>query len=132
MRCVVDTSALLGLLLQADQYHRRAREFFRTKNLRLFTNTVIVAELYTHLRYEYGPQAAFAGRERVTSDPIFEIAEWGFPEDAMTYEMLRRFTGISLSYADASLLVLADRLHVREIASFDSDFRLAGFNVVPG
>ena len=52
-------------------------------------------------------------------------------DEAAIWSLLREYAGVPLSYADASLIVLGKKLGIGSIFTFDSDFRLAGMNVVP-
>ncbi len=48
-----------------------------------------------------------------------------------TWAVLREFSGLPLSYADASLVALARKLSIDRVFSFDADFRRCGLHVVP-
>lgn len=52
--------------------------------------------------------------------------------DELTYNVLRRLPGLSLSYEDASLIALAESEGIQDVLSLDNDFRLAGLNLLPG
>ena len=52
--------------------------------------------------------------------------------DAEIWRKLEALRGIPLSYGDASLIVLGQRLRIRRIFTLDEDFREAGLEVVSG
>jgi predicted nucleic acid-binding protein len=51
--------------------------------------------------------------------------------DQSIWRVIDEFAGVPMSYADASLVVLARRLRVPRVFSFDSDLKLAGLDLVP-
>ena len=63
---------------------------------------------------------------------ITEIVHFSAEDDALIWDTIRRFAGVPLSHADASLIVLSERLGIRQVFTFDEDFRSTGMDVVPG
>lgn len=131
MRVLLDTSAMIALVLQQDVHHRRAREFLRGRGLQLTTNSVLVAEYYTHLQRRFGFAKAISGYDQMHRLGTVTVFEWPADRDIATYDTLRTFAGVPLSYADASLITLGRELGIDTVFGFDSDFRLAGFTVLP-
>lgn len=131
MKCLIDTSAFVALVMMRDQFHGRAREFLRTKNLQLITNVVIMGEVYTHLHNLHGYNVAMDAHDRFVRNGSLTIVPWDERRDGQTYSVLRRLRGLPLSYEDASLMTLGEDLGLDTVFGFDSDFRLAGFTVLP-
>lgn len=96
------------------------------------TNTVIMAEFYSLLRDRFGYGPAIHAYNNFRTNAAFVIQSWPLDRDAETYSAINRLAGIPLSYADASLVVLARNLEVRTAFAFDNDLRQAGLELVPG
>lgn len=131
MKCLLDTSAALALLIPRDQHHEAARRFARERGLRLETTSVIASETFTTLRGRAGYEVAMRWVRSVAESRLVSVHHMGPGEDALTWAVLERFSGVPLSYADASLVALGERLGIRSVFTFDEDFRQAGLEPVP-
>ncbi len=87
-------------------------------NLRLKTNSVILAETYTYLRSLDGYTVARSSIRMLQNSSIIEIVGWDTDRDRQTYQLIDEFSGVPLSYADASLLVLSRELRLSDVFSF--------------
>jgi len=52
-------------------------------------------------------------------------------DEAQIWAVLDEFAGVPLSYADASLVALGQRLKLTAAFTFDDDLRQAGLEMVP-
>lgn len=132
MRCLLDTGAIFAFLVPRDRFHDAARRFMRQRGLRLFTTPFIVAEAFTAVRHRHGYEPAMTWVDAIEHTPLVTVVHGGSDFDARTWDTLRRLRGIPLSYADASLVVLAGELGIQRVFAFDSDFEQAGLQLVPG
>jgi predicted nucleic acid-binding protein len=130
--CLFDTSAVFALLVPRDQHHFAARAFAQQSSLRLFTNSVIVGEAFTLIRSRQGYELAMRWVRSVRASHFVSVEHLLEAEDAQVWQRLESLRGIELSYADASLIVLAQRLGIRRVFTFDDDFSRAGLEVMPG
>lgn len=115
-----------------DPDHDVARAFLRTSRLRLHTTAVIAGEAYTLLRRRYDYAMAMRWAAAARRSELVTIHFAGPEDDARTWAILERLAGVPLSYADASLIALGERLGIRSVFAFDEDFRGAGLELVPG
>jgi len=150
---------MVALASQRDQWHERARRFARTSNLRMHTTSIIVGETYTLLRNRAGyalarqvahgiAEESFARVHQV--DAAFDREIWAvidglagvplrmcpkiidaFPESNTGSDPEAVIIRQSLSYADASLVVLGRTLRIGQACSFDDDLRVAGLALLP-
>lgn len=115
---VVDTGPLVALLNRADPWHGAAVEAFESNKGRLLTTWLVLTEA-SHLV----PDATMR-------DDLLSMAERGFfeliaiePSDIATLRHLRsKYGDRDPDLADLSLLVLAERMGIDTVLSFDSDF----------
>ncbi|MGH2633428.1 MAG: type II toxin-antitoxin system VapC family toxin [Tepidiformaceae bacterium] len=131
MRVLLDTSAFYAFASPADQHHDAARPLFRSTGLQFRTTSMVVGETYTLLNDRHGYGLATRWIDALRASGLTEVVHFSARQETAIWETLRTFTGIPLSYQDASLIVLGRIMGVRDVFTFDSDFRQAGLNVVP-
>lgn len=131
MNCLLDSGAVIALAISNDDHAPRARAFYLTPGLRLFTTSVIVGEAYTYIRRRRGFEAAISAVRTLRPSGVVTIAPVGAHEDNAIWRTLEDFAGVPLSYADASLVALGRARRIAQVFSFDEDFRLAGLRLVP-
>lgn len=128
---LADTSGLVGLTAPADQYRSRARAFIRSPGVRLATNAIVLAETYTFLRSRYDFHLARNALRQFMASSAMTVTPWDADLDIATWAVIDEFSGVPLSYADASLVVLGRNLNIDTVFSFDDDLRQAGLRLVP-
>jgi uncharacterized protein len=122
---VVDAGPLIALFDRDDRHHRRALEFARTCRSRLITNLPALTEAAFLLRFNVDAQRdclSWVQRALV----IDQSTSSDLPR---IITLLDKYRDLPADFADVSLLALAERLNVLQIASVDSDFaiyRLSG------
>lgn len=117
-----------------EDRHGVAREFLRQPGLRLVTTSIVAGELYTTIRGRLGNAAALEWARAGRSSNLLSIHHPSPVDEASIWRILDEFSGVPLSYADASLVALGRRLAVDtvfSVFSFDSDLRAAGLTLVP-
>ena len=82
----------------------------------------VVAEVAYLVQKFAGPDAEIQFMEAVR-DGVFHQEELSGSDLDRIVELMRRFRGFPLGVADASLIAVAERLKIREIASIDGHFR---------
>lgn len=122
---VVDAGPLIALFDRDDRHHHRAVEFAQTCRARLITNLPALTEAAFLLRFNVDAQRdclSWAQRalniDQNTSSDLPRIIS-----------LLDKYRDLPADFADVSLLALAERLNVLQVASIDSDFaiyRLSG------
>jgi predicted nucleic acid-binding protein len=98
----------------------------------MHTTSAVVAEVYTLLRRRAGFPAAMRASAGLLNSSFVTVHFIDPPFDAEIWRKLEALRGLPLSYVDASLIVLGERMRIRRIFTFDEDFRDAGLEVVPG
>lgn len=120
---IVDTGAWVGLANRRDQYHAACRAFFSRNREPLMTTCPVLVET-THLLFSrIGVPMTLGWLETIQAQgvAIFEPEPGDFPE--MTRRM-RQYADLPMDLADASLLLLAERLgHGRIVSTDQRDFQ---------
>lgn len=110
---LLDTGPLVALFKRNDHHHTRAVEWFKASRHRLLTTLPVVTEAW-HL---VSPSAQlrlteFAGR-------ALDVLDLG--DDALDriHELVSKYRDRPMDFADASLVLLAERVDVFAIATID-------------
>ncbi|HEX5475555.1 MAG TPA: PIN domain-containing protein [Vicinamibacterales bacterium] len=132
MKLLVDTGALLALMLANDQHHEAAARFVRANpRTRFLLTNLILAEVVTRLRARAGAaRAADAGR-RLLDSTRYEVI---FVDPALTTSALARLARLAdkrLSLTDCVSFDVMDRFRLPAAFAFDHDFRDCGYRMVP-
>jgi len=110
---LLDTGPLVALFKRNDTHHARAVAWFKGHRGPLLTTLAVVTEAW-HLLSEPArlPLVRF-----VTA--ACEVHEFGTQGQARILATLERYADLRMDYADATLIVLGDMLHVMSIATID-------------
>lgn len=132
---LADGGALLALLNPNDRWHRRCVEEFESLRLPLATTAAVLAELF-HLVSDH-PRDLEAAWKLVRSGAftVLPITDADLPA---LQELMARYAGRPMDFADATLVHVAARESLTTVFSVDHDdfetYRIPGgrtFRVVP-
>lgn len=124
-----DTSGLYALLDRSDASHTAAVRIFRElaqARSRVWITNFIRAEAYTMMRSSLGYGPAIAFLDWLESQAGVEIEPVRPTDELKAMRVLRIYTTNSFSYLDATSFVVMERMHLRHVVTFDSDFRAYG------
>ncbi len=118
-KVVIDSGPLIALFDKDDHYHQKAIEFIKGFKGQLFSNYAVITEVTHLLDFSVSVQIDFLQWifdggiriEDITADDLLRIIE-----------LTEKYSDLPMDFADASLVVLGERLNIREIASVDGDF----------
>ena len=114
---VLDTSVIYALLDARDQRHRAARDWYEGVEAELTTTPLVLAEVDHLAGTRAGTNALRAFRRDVAVGAY--AVEWWSDAANESIAVAERYEGLGLGLADASLVCLAARHRVIEIATFD-------------
>jgi len=130
---LVDSGPLIALFDRSDAHHERSRSFLRDNPSRLVTTLASVTEVLHLLNFSAAAQADFlhwislGGLQLASIDP---------PDFPRLEALVQKYSDLPMDFADACLVLIAERTGIRDIATIDRDFsiyRIHGrsrFNVV--
>jgi uncharacterized protein len=114
----VDAGPLIALFDRDDRHHRRAVEFVRGNSARLVSNLPVLTEATFVLRFSVEAQRDLLWWAQQALD-----VDQGTAADLLRIiDLLQQYRDLPAAFADVSLVALAERLNLKRIASFDSDF----------
>ncbi|MFD4457092.1 type II toxin-antitoxin system VapC family toxin [Nocardia sp. NPDC058480] len=135
MTLIVDANVLVAVMNRKDKRHAEMKAYLSSRSDDFVVTPYIVAEV-TYLLQKYaGAQVEIQFMETVR-DKLFR-EEFDTVDSTRIIELMKQFADFPLGAADASLIAVAERLHIRDIATADHHFRavrtagLDYINVVP-
>ena len=114
---VVDTSAILAYMNAADTHHASVSAWLEAEPRELATTPLIVAEADHLAGARGGPAAQAALRADLAAGAY--LVDWWPGAITAAVRMAERYADTGLGLADASLVVLAERLETTSIATLD-------------
>ena len=130
----VDTSCWVGFFLSRDQFHKeavRVLDQLAEQGRQLVTSEYVVAETVTRLRKQGGFKIAAQAWDELETSEWVELVEAGKDDRRLARAVFQKYADHVLSVVDCLSFVLMKKHGIREAATFDEDFKKAGFAVVP-
>ncbi len=118
---VCDTGPLVALSNERDEHHFAANNLFRNLHMAgetLLLPATVLAETCYWLNEHGGPDLEAAFLDAI-ADGTFKLVELTTDDVERMAELVRQFSSFPLGGTDASVIAVAERLGVREIATFD-------------
>ncbi len=114
---LVDTSGLLAAYDRDDRYHRDAVDAL-SRPQRKILSPFVLAELDYLLSAKAGHQASISMLEDVERG-AFELVQFTNSDVSAALHVIKQYASLQIGLADASLVVLAERLECRTILTLD-------------
>lgn len=118
---LLDTGVIVALLDRAQSFHQRAVAAVREVEAPLVTCEAVISESCYLLRRVKG--AAEAVLENVAAG-LFQIPFQLSAEASAIKQIMRKYRGQGIDFADACLICLAGQLTTGEILTLDNDFAI--------
>ena len=132
----VDSGAWIALQDQRDQFHQGAvrfqRELRRGAHGRLVTTDYVLDEGVTYLRLHAEGDAVREFRRILTESESVQVVRTPPERCWEAWDRLQERDDKRWSLTDCLRFVTMESLGLTSAFSFDSDFRQAGFEVLPG
>jgi predicted nucleic acid-binding protein len=128
---LVDTSAVLALLVPTDVHHKRARRAFTrlaADEVRLMATSYTLVECYALIGRRLGLEALT--RFRADFAPLLDVVWIGSDEHERGLDLLEESDSAYLSLVDAVSFVVARDHDIERVFAFDPHFTKAGFIAV--
>jgi len=116
---LVDAGPLIALFDRDDTYHQKIVDFIKDKGFKFVTTTAVITEVSHMLDFDFRVQLHFfewVMREGVILHPIEQ------DDMARIMELTQKYSDRPMDFADATLVVAAEKRGIRQILSIDSDF----------
>jgi predicted nucleic acid-binding protein len=115
---LIDTGIIIALADKSDLWHQRSLRFLDTYNGKLIAPTTIIPEACYILNAYLGPSAEMAFIESLVRRQIF-LEPVTREYLSRSQEILRAYSDLNVGLVDASVIALAERLHISKILTAD-------------
>ena len=116
---IIDTGPIVALLNRKDKHHKRVLEFTRNYSGSFVTTWSVITEATHLLRQSIQAQLNLLEWIRRGGIEIFQIEKSDI-ERMIT--LTKKYSDLPMDLADCSLIIVAERLNIKEIISIDSDY----------
>jgi len=113
-----DTGPLVALMNRADKYHADCADLFECDAGPLVIPALVVLEVCQVLDSRSGPAAEAAFLSSVSRGE-FVVEELVAHDYHRMSELIRKYSNLPLGAADASVVAVAERLGIAELATLD-------------
>jgi predicted nucleic acid-binding protein len=131
-RIFVDTSFILALINERDQYHDQAENLsHKFENSPLITTNAILLEIGNAMAKDFREEAVAIIKVLRSSQRV-EVIEVGERLFAKGLEFYEKYSDKTWGLVDCISFIVMQENKVTEALTFDGDFSQAGFIVVSG
>lgn len=128
---LIDTSAVIALFDQGERFHAEAKTCFSGAGLSWAALNVTSHEAFTRIRYRDSLQSALQHYRFLRQSPVQMIPFEPGDED-QAEQLLLKYHDHRISFHDALCAAVMLRAGMYRIFTFDRDFHILGFEVLPG
>lgn len=130
---LIDSSAVIALRDSTEPLHHTARQFYEGQSgLDWFAVNVTSHETFTRTRYSGDGLAAALSRYDFLRSNGVRVLVFTDEDEIAARQTLAMYTDQTLSFHDALCAAVMHRMGIFKIFTFDSDFWILGFEVLPG
>jgi uncharacterized protein len=116
---LVDAGPLIALFDKDDAYHQRIQEFIKAGNFKFVTTTAVITEVTHMLDFNLDVQIDFLKWIFKGGAALLETKQGDLDR---IIELTEKYRDRPMDFADATLVLAAERTGIRKIISIDSDF----------
>jgi predicted nucleic acid-binding protein len=135
MRALIDTGAIYAFTAVGDWHHQEAAQFMRNWIKRdgvFFLSDLVFIETMTLTKRRLGSEVAIRLGSELRENPVFFWISLSPALELETWAAFRSYNDKDWSYTDCALLVLAGKLKIPGVFSFDNHFgQMPGIRRLP-
>ena len=116
---LIDAGPLIALFDKDDNYHEKVINFLKGKKYKYITTNAVITEVTYMLNFSIEAQILFF--EWIMKEGVL-LQEIQQNDIARIVELTKKYRDRPMDYADATLVVAAEKTGIKKIISIDSDF----------
>ncbi len=116
---IIDTGPLIALFDKDDKYHESIKEFIRIGKFRFVTTNAVITEVTHMLDFNVNVQIDFLNWILKDGVILHDIKQTDL---SRIIELTIKYSDRPMDFADATLVVAAEKTGIKRIISIDSDF----------
>jgi predicted nucleic acid-binding protein len=127
---LIDAGPLIALFDSSERRHRSIREFLKKNPYRYVSTLAVCTEVSHMLDFSSAAQSDFYEWVMYKGLIISDINQNDMPR---ILELTQKYADLPMDFADATLVITAEKTGIREIISIDKDFdiyRLPGKEMI--
>jgi uncharacterized protein len=116
---LIDAGPLIALFDSSDKYHRKMRSFLKANPFRYVSTIAVFTEVSHMLDFNTAAQRDFY--EWVMYKGVI-ISDINQNDMLRLLELTDKYSSLPMDFADATLVITAEKTGIRQIISIDRDF----------
>jgi uncharacterized protein len=116
---LIDAGPLIALFNKNDKYHEKIKEFIKNYKGLLTTSWPVITEVCHMLDFNVNAQIDFLKWIKLGGLKVEDIET---KEIDKIIKLSEKYSDIPMDLADATLVVISERLGIKEIITIDSDY----------
>ena len=116
---LIDTGPLIALFDRDDNYHDRIIKFIKEGRYKFITTLSVITEVEHMLDFNVNVQIDFL--EWIMKEGVL-LQEIQQKDISRIIELTKKYRDMPMDFADATLVIAAERTGIKKIISIDSDF----------
>ena len=116
---LIDAGPLIALFDKDDKYHNEIKDFIAFKKYKFITTLAVIAETAHMLDFSVDVQIDFL--EWIANNGVI-LCEIQNNDISEIIKLTKKYSDIPMDFADASLIIAAQKNSVKTIISLDKDF----------
>jgi predicted nucleic acid-binding protein len=116
---LIDAGPLIALFNKHDRYHDSVINFISMQKYRFVSTTAVLTEVLHMIDFSIDAQLDFLEWVTKKGVTLFEIQH---NDIIRIIELTKKYADRPMDFADAILVVAAEKMGIRQIISIDSDF----------
>ncbi|MCI0493490.1 PIN domain-containing protein [candidate division KSB1 bacterium] len=118
-KSILDTGPIVALFDRSDHYHLDILNFVRDFYGKLYSTLPVVTEVLFLLDFSIETQLDFL---KWLESGAVEIVEIKSDDLYRIRKMMVKYQDVPMDFADATLMLISERLKIKDIMSLDKDF----------
>jgi len=116
---LIDSGPLIALFDADDKYHRKVRDFLKKNTFRFISTLAVITEVSHMLDFSVHAQRDFYEWIMCKGVIISNINQNDMPR---ILELTEKYADLHMDFADATLVITAEKTGIKKIISLDRDF----------
>ena len=116
---LIDAGPIIALFNKNDKYHEKIKNFLKNYDGKLTSTWPVVTEVSHMLDFNVQTQIDFLTWIQLGGVSIEDIEK---DDIGRIIELSKKYSDLPMDLADASLVVLSEKLKIKQIITIDSDY----------
>jgi len=116
---LIDAGPIIALFDKDDNFHKKVVSFIKGKHFKFIRTIAVITEVSHMLDFSTEAQIAFL--EWIMKEGVI-IEEVHQNDIARILELTKKYRDLPMDFADASLVITAEKTGIRKVIIIDSDF----------